>query len=439
MSDTSPTGEVVAPPAAPVSRGKRRNRGTLTVIGALLLVGAGVGGYVAAAQDPGGTTASGGAASPALAVQSLIDSVNKGDLIGTVDALVPGERVAIAPFLNDLAGQLTRLHVLSSSNLSSVSGVQIQLKNITIGNAHEVARGVDAVPLSGGVGSSYEVNFGELPVGGILKQLGVKTSGSTGETAGSSISTSSNTVLATVDDNGRWYVSLGWTIALNAMHGEPPPANGIAAVGASSPAGAVTDFFSAIAHLNLSQLIATLPPGEFGALQAYAPNFLPKAQSEIDTLVSQYHVSLSFPGLTTTTSSLADGDELVAVSTGVSVQATVKGYATTITFEHDCFTLTISGSNLLQDCAGHQPTGLLAKSPLLSRIPAKTFTRSMRAAKGTGFVAVEENGSWYVSPTATILQDLNAELAVISPANVQAIINDVRHLKNIEDLGSALE
>ena len=57
-----------------------------------------------------------------------------------------------------------------------------------------------------------------------------------------------------------------------------------------------------------------------------------------------------------------------------------------------------------------------AVQPVLERSP--TPGRTM------GFVTVEENGSWFVSPLRTVLQAVSAWLALFQPSDIQTFISN---------------
>ena len=110
---------------APIRRSRRRKLTVISAVIALALIGGGVG--VAVADS----TASAGASDPSAAVNNLLNVADRGDLLGALDALAPGERSAIEPGLIGLVDQLKRLGVLSpTTNLNDLHGFSLHFSGI---------------------------------------------------------------------------------------------------------------------------------------------------------------------------------------------------------------------------------------------------------------------------------------------------------------------
>ena len=414
---------------------RRRGRLFLTVAAAVTLVGAGTGTSLALSSS-----GSAGASTPAGAVSDLFTALGNSDVIGMLDALAPGERDALEPGLQDIFGQLKRLGILSSSaDLADLTGLSAQYKGFTTAT-DQLTSGVAAVTLTGGsVTGSVDPN--QVPLGTYFKDLfGTALGGQ--PLTGTSPSTSP-LVLGTEEVGGSWYVSLGYTIAINDLQqdgqsGAPPSGGGtVQAAGASTPQGAVQDLFDDVSNLDLGGLLADLPPDEMAALDAYAPDWLPKAQSALDSAKSG--VTITFGNLTFTTQTLDDGT-LVQVGKGMTVN--VDAHGVQVSYANGCITATYLGQTT-HECRSQVSQ---ADNKVLQLLPPAVQSIVQRLSTSTpddGFVTVEENGSWFVSPVRTALQGISAALALFQLSDIQTFISNLPTIeanlqKYFQQLGSGL-
>ena len=281
-----------APAATPPRRGAR-GWAAMAVASAVVLVGAGTGASLVLA----GAGASGGASSPAAAVQQMIDALNKSDVIGALDNLAPGERNALEPGLEDIFGQLKRMGVLSTAaDINDITGLHISEQGLAA-STDQLTPDVAAVTVSGGT-SSEAVDPGQLPLGSYFQ--GLVDTGTNSRSVSTTGPNSGKATLGTVKVDGGWYVSLGYSIAINALrssgHNGAPPATGqLQPVGAPSPQAAVQALFDSVSQLDPTGLLAGLDPEELAAVDAYAPYWLPSAQAALDKLQGQ--VSIKFGNL----------------------------------------------------------------------------------------------------------------------------------------------
>ena len=224
-------------------------------------------------------------------------------------------------------------------------------------------------------------------------------------------------------------MSLGYTIAINILKdqgqsGAPPAAaDALQATGASTPQGAVQDLFNDVANLDLEGLLADLPPDEMAALDAYAPDWLPQALTAIGSVKSD--VSISFANLSLTTKALNDGT-LVQVGKGLSINVSAHGVQ--VNYANGCFTATYMGQTTHQ-C---RSSGSQALDKILQVLPPAVqpiVERISHARPDVGFVTVEENGSWFVSPVRTVLQEISASLALFQPSDIQTFISNASAIK----------
>jgi hypothetical protein len=392
-----------------------RGRAFLAIAAAVVLVGAGAGTSLALS----GSNAA-GASTPAGAVSSLFTALGNSDVIGMLDAVAPGERDAIEPGLQNIFDQLKRLGILSTgADLGHLTGLSAQYKGFTT-STDELTAGVAAVTLTGG-SVTGSVDPSQVPLATYFKDLlGAVLNGK--PQTGTSPSTSP-LVLGTEEVGGGWYVSLGYTIAINALKdggqsGVPPAAGeALQATGASTPQGAVQDLFNDISSLDLDGLLADLPPDEMAALDAYAPDWLPKAQSAIDSVKGD--VSIAFGNLTFTTQSL-NGGTLVQIGKGMTINLSAHGVQ--VTYASGCFTATYQGQTT-HECRSQEPQAINKVLQVLPPAVQSIVERISSATPDVGFVTVEENGSWFVSPVRTVLQDISAALALFQPSDIQTFIS----------------
>ena len=414
-SELSPgTPPAAALPAPRPGRHRLGGRVPAAIVAAVVLIGAGAGSSLVLASSPGG------AASPAGAVQALFTAAGNSDVIGALDALAPGERDAIEPGLQDVVSQLQRLGVLSSAaDLNHVAGVSLQFDNVQTTTDY-LANDVAAVSVtSGSVTSTIDPN--SLPLGAFIKDLAGAALAGQAQTSSSPASTGSS-VFGTVEIAGRWYVSIGYSIAINALRsssgtGAPPPAGqAVQAAGAPTAEGAVQDIFSSISNLDLEGLVADLAPDEMAALDAYAPAWLAQAQSAIDSL--QGRVSIQFGNLGMSTEPLGDGT-LVKVD---NLAFDIKYGGDEVNYSNGCYTY-VSAGQTKTVCPSQNASQ--SEAQLLSVLPPALkpiYQRFVSSRPDIGFVTVEENGSWFVSPTRTYLQVIVAVLSEFQPGDLQTLV-----------------
>jgi hypothetical protein len=397
----------------------------MAVASAVVLVGAGTGASLVLA----GATGDSGASSPAAAVQQMIAALNKSDVIGVLDNLAPGERNALEPGLRDIFGQLKRMGVLSSAaDLDDITGLHVSEQGMAA-STDQLTPDLAAVTVSGGT-NSEAVDPGQLPLGSYFQGLVDKAMN--GRAVSTSGPNNGKATLGTVKVDGGWFVSLGYSIAINALRssgqsGAPPTTGQLQPVGASSPQGAVQALFGSVSQLDLTGLLEDLDPQELAAVDAYAPDWLPSAQRALDKLQGQ--VSISFGNLAFSTQAV-DSGTLVKVDNSLTLS--VKAHGVDVEYANGCYTISGNGSHE-HECIS---SGGQYEAKLLDLLPQAVqpiFKRLATMRPDTGFATVQENGKWFVSPTRTYLGAISAELSEFQPGDIQAII------QNASGIGNALE
>lgn len=424
-NDSVAAHDILSPITAPIAPRERTRRGRawLAVASAVVLAVVGTSTSVVLAGAGGG-----GAGSPAAAVQHLVDALNKSDVIGMLDALDPGERNALEPGLEDIFGQLKRLGVLSSTaDLSAITGIDISEQGLSI-STDQLTPSVAAVTVSGGT-NTEGLSPNQLPLGSYFQRLVDQAlSGRSVTTTGPN---SGSTTLGTVRVDGGWYVSLGYSIAIDALRasgrsGAPPATGELQAAGASSPQGAVEALFNDASQLDLSALLADLDPGEMAAVDAYAPDWLPTTQAALDK--AHQSVRIQFGNLNFTTEP-TDGGTLVKLGQGLTV--TIEGQGTVLQYANGCYTYTVEGTTRHQCAQGSSQFAQL--KTFLPPAVQPIFTRVTTMKPNIGFVTVDQGGKWYVSPTRTYLEAISDFLAELRPGDIQTVIN------NASGIGSGFE
>ncbi|HVM68028.1 MAG TPA: hypothetical protein VMU14_24335, partial [Acidimicrobiales bacterium] len=379
--------------AAPPSRPRRRPAGIVAVsVAVVALLVAGVV-AVTAMTGPAANT-------PEDAVRGLLSAAGNGDALGVLDHVDPAERDGLTSFMTNGTQDLARLGVLAPGiDLHHVPGVSA---TFTVEATHTDLRpGLATVEVTGGT-VHLHVDASQLPLGPFVRQhagkaldaVGVKDTSSPLHLHGA---------IATVQRRGTWYVSLGYTVAEAARRRAnlplPDAAAAVPAVGAPTAEGAVDDFLHAMASLDVQRLVELTPPDEMQALHEYAPLFLPKVK---DDLARAGSVSIAITSLSLAGAPVSGG-ELVTVKS-IGLHASVGGRTLDLAPGQKCPTITGgTPADISGVCgtarAGQQPPGVAG------------VLNSLRGAKPqVGFIAVQEGGSWYVSPTRTVLDDLEAVL-----------------------------
>ncbi|MCU1491941.1 MAG: hypothetical protein JWM85_3346 [Acidimicrobiaceae bacterium] len=414
----APEGDVAGStgPVGPATAGRPRRwrqHPLLTVGAAVVLVGAGVGTSVTV-----GSSSPSGASSPSDAVQQLLTAANHSDVLGALAVLEPGERDAIEPGLTNLVGQLQRLDVLSgSASLSHVSGVSFGFSGVSTTTDY-LNSNLAAVTLTSGT-DTVHADLSKLPLGSfVLAHAGSQLHGT--RTSTSSAKTG-RYVIATVQEGGRWYVSLGDTYAVDAVRasgggsGAPPASGGVQPVGAATPEGAVTSLLQSVSSFDLRGLIADLPPDEMGALQAYAPLFLPKGERAFAAEGQRVHITISNLKL----SSRSIGDSTLVTIDSMDLKVTA-GSSVVFSYSNGCATVTLQGKSIRRcgrDEAAAKKAVPATLQPVLTEI-MPILQRLSKERPALGLMTVQENGRYYVSPIRTLLQDVDATLGAFRPSDL---------------------
>ncbi len=407
-------GAAVPPPPPPVwatseptpAPPKKRSGGRIAVVVVAVLAVL-AGGVFAVSALTGGSDEEGGAKDPQTAVQDLFDAVSKSDALGTLDSLAPSERGALKDPVVDMVDQLKRLQILADDfDLSSIGGVQLSVSDLQL-SEDQLADGVTAVTIEGGR-TRGSIDPAAFPFGDFIRDHVDVDSLDSSRSSGDLVDETDGEppVIVTLQEGGKWYVSLWFSIAENARVAAgadlPDFANPIPGKGAATPEDAVKALIDAGTQLNLEDLVALTPPDEMKALHTYASLFLDDAQQSLDQFLDDQGISYSFDITDFQASSDVNGDVARVKVDTLAFDAEFRYQDTTVsvTSEGDgCVDITVdeSGDSSSQSfCAddlnqSFQDSGVDVPKSLMD-LPNKLDVR---------IVATKVDGKWYVSPIRT--------------------------------------
>jgi hypothetical protein len=257
-----------------------RRRRVAGIGATIAVIAGGVGISTLAFQGAGNP---GGADSPEEAVQAFAEALEREDVLGMIDVALPEEVTALRAVLEDATSQVERLGILDDSfSLAAVDGIDVVVAGLTLTTENLDTDLAVVTATAGTVDASFDPAL--FPLGSIVREVvgdDLVASQSSRPLSG----TDPSVMMATVARDGRWYVSLGFTVAEYARlaaRAEFPPPVAIDRVGLESPEAAAQTFYERLAALDLDGAIAMMAPGEGDALLRYSPLFLPDATEAIE-------------------------------------------------------------------------------------------------------------------------------------------------------------
>jgi hypothetical protein len=392
----------------PVTR--TRNRRVALALGAVAVVAAAAFAAFSLASDTN---------DPEDPVRAMLGAAERGDVLGVMEQLDPGERDALKGPISDLVDELNRLDVLHDADLGHVTGVDLEVDDLEL-RSTVVRDDIARVTAQGTTKGKLDVS--KLPLGGFVRDLvGDDGPGATDSTTGK-LDTGDD-FITTVKRGDRWYVSIGYSIAelarrdAGASFDDMGP--GVAAKGTDTPEDAVRELVHAATELDVRRIIELLPPGELGAVQDYAGLFIDEAEQAKDDM-GDYTATVSKLEL----DSKVDGDHALVYVRDAAAELAAGDMA--LRYADGCADVTQprldpeSGEvapSTTHLCNGSDPTEALQGLGGLSDIdPPKLSFEGKHADLGIAVTRVE--GRWYVSPTRTLLGGLVAELRLFQPKDL---------------------
>jgi hypothetical protein len=280
-----------------------------------------------------------------------------------------------------------------------------------------VRDGLQSVRVDGGKGT-YSVDPSKLPLGSFVRDL-AGASLAEGKSSGTSDlkSTAAEDNIAVVRRGGRWYVSIGYSVAEAARRSAGISVaslpEGVAAKGAASPEAAVEDLLDAAADLDVRRLVELVPPDEMAALHDYAGLFI--ADAERSAQMARRSFSIERPKLALDAET--DGDRSVVKIRTFELRGTAGG--STFAVKNGCVNFSVPGQGPREVCPRANPSSLFGLYGAgLPAIPAPPTLSSAGKQLDVGFVVTRVDGQWYVSPTRTLLGAIVGFAKVLEPSDL---------------------
>ena len=272
----------------------------------------------------------GGADSPEQAVQEFADALEREDLLGMIDVAVPEELSALRAILEEATKEVERIGILDESfALDAVAGIDVAVPGLTLTTEHLAADLAVVTATGGSINATFDP--ASFPLGSVVRDvLGEELAVS--QLSEPLAGTDASVMLATVARDGRWYVSLGFTLAEYARlasGAEFPPPTAIERTGLESPEAAALAFYERLAALDLDGAMATMAPGEGDALLRYSPLFLPGADAAVERGRAE-GLTVSISGVELETS--GSGDRRTLTPESFVVEGTVPSTWGFVTF-----------------------------------------------------------------------------------------------------------
>ncbi|MFZ4809802.1 MAG: hypothetical protein ACOYL9_00520 [Ilumatobacteraceae bacterium] len=414
---------------AGAARGRKRSRGATmgALVGVTAIVAAGAFAVVSITGND-----SGGAASPTELGVALTEALNREDILGVLDLTLPSEREVVRQPLIDLVDNLSRTGVFDdSASLGKLGGVDFSFTDVSARSEPTTDPTISNVFLSGS--STVSVDGKTLPLGSLLVDTIFEGQRPDMDVAPTS-SEFEDTRLTTVERDGRWYLSAFYSIAESARGDADLPAEGVAAVGADTPEGAVSGLIQAVSDQDLRAFIGVLDPSEAEALQRYAPLFLDEAQQAIDDLGIEWSVTDVKLGAE------GSGDRRHVTVTALKFQGTIEDSTIGLSFADGCVSTDIDGTT--NEVCGNDSAAfdeILGDADVEVSAELKQFSETVSSAFADfdprGIAVHEVDGKWYVSPIRSYLDAVNDVLAALDQNELTSIVTSFRALIDSEDFG----
>lgn len=291
---------------------------------------AGIGATVAALLGGIGFTAvalngagSAGAASPEDAVRTFLEATADQDVFGMIDALdpteVPAARAAAERGRDDAvaAGLVT-----DGFRLDDLAGLDVEFADLAL-STDQVAPDLAVVSATGSADWTFDpatFPFGTEILDAVGDDLSAQR-GSIGLGEGDAAELDP-AMLATVERDGRWYVSVSYTIGEYARRSAdlPMPTASLSPVGSPTPEAAADEFWANMLDLDLAGGLAQAAPGEGDAVRRYAPLLIDQTAGTISSSKADgYSLRLTAASYEVS----GDGDRRTIVPTTFTIEGTV--------------------------------------------------------------------------------------------------------------------
>ncbi|MEO0493260.1 MAG: hypothetical protein AAF081_07580 [Actinomycetota bacterium] len=393
----------------------------------------------------GALTADGGAESPEAALEQAIAAINDEDIVALAAIMEPSERSTLFEVGFDFVDELVRLDVLDAEiDLAGVDGIDLELTGFEP-RVERPGNGLAHLYLGSGVVAG-EIDVAAMPLGALVLDRLDADQRSMTETDLETVDPAT-TPLVAVERDGRWYLSLWYTVAesvrLDIRSPLPDPFDRPAAIGGDTPEGPVRLLFEELADLDVRRMIGALDPGEMAVLYDYAPLFLGDLEPETNALLEDAAASgwtWGFDELTFATEPI--GDDLAAVSieslafvassdAGSSVSVALSSSAVAIDavvvdeFFGDTAELSIhtEGECLVVEVADAVDSQV--ERICDDELGGLSATEGLESIDQFGFVTRQVDGVWYISPIRTGLSAMLTAVEALDPATLEDLVDSV--------------
>jgi hypothetical protein len=362
-----------------------------------------------------------GADSPEEAMSSAVSALQNGDFLGLIDVMLPSERDMMKdPFVKGVE-ELKRLGVLGDSSSAGSAFMKYKMSGVAI-RSETVTDDITRVYLSGTMTAEIDPDIKLGPVFDNLEEFkNKKTLADLDTDTEWPVTTEiKDSMFAAVKQDGRWYLSIGYTAAETARKaaGSEMPQTGVASVGSSSPEEAVSTFFKHVESMDLSGILSTLHPGEMGALQRYAPIFIKDAQDEVNNFKQENSFSWAVSNLSLETLDKSKSESHVRIK-----DVTIKGAMGSDTFQ---LSLSHTGSDVIYKVTANDGTSSLEGS----------LAEAAKSDDGLGASNIDpvfwENvmaltikkwdGGWYIAPIASITDYMFAGIGTLTQKDLREML-----------------
>lgn len=303
-----------------VRRAERGTRGWRTAgiaASVAVLVGAGSLAFVVAGRNDVA-----GADSPDAAVSEMVAAIENTDVLGAIDLLDPVEVPALRAALDQGRTAAEQVGLISSQmSLDRLQGIGIDVADLSL-SAEELAPDLAVVtPVAGSITARFDPLA--FPFSSdVAAAIGSETQVTE---ATAELGSDLDAVrIATVKRDGRWFVSLQYSIAESARQAadEPFPTEpAVVPVGAATPEEAATAFYTHLVDRDAAALATSFAPGEGDALLRYAPLWVPAMQGSFDESTAMGNFTSAMSGLTVAVD--GDGQRRTVVPTRYTLDGTI--------------------------------------------------------------------------------------------------------------------
>ena len=361
-----------------------------------------------------------GAASPEEAMSSAVSALQNGDFLGLIDVMLPSERDMMKdPFVKGVE-ELKRLGVLDDSSSAGSAFMKYKMSGVAI-RSETVTDDITRVYLSGTMTAEIDPDIKLGPVFDNLEEFkNKKTLADLDTDTEWPVTTEiKDSMFAAVKQDGRWYLSLGYTAAESARKaaGSEMPQTGVASVGSSSPEEAVSTFFKHVESMDLSGILSTLHPGEMGALQRYAPIFINDAQDEVNNFKQENSFSWAVSNLSLETLDKSKSESHVRIK-----DVTIKGAMGSDTFQ---LSLSHTGSDVIYKVTANDGTstdGSLAEAAKSDDGLGASNIDPVFWENVMALTIKKWDGGWYIAPIASITDYMFAGIGTLTQKDLREIL-----------------